>query len=157
MRQPTSNDNCPSVLLLKFDFLGAAWGKQQAGPRRKVGASFGSRNLPATRSFDYSFRTVESRVFRSSRMFVLQFALPQQFLGPGAEGRMACDKGKQLKEEYASATKWLGLYEESLRGIARTSEHRRDRERLETENDTARRAFQDHREECPACRQDRNL
>ena len=33
--QPTSNDNCPSVVLLKFDFLGAAWGQAAIRPRRK--------------------------------------------------------------------------------------------------------------------------
>ena len=70
---------------------------------------------------------------------------------------MACDKGKQLKEEYAAATKAVGEYAESLRAVPRLSPTYEESKRLEAENDTARRAFQDHREECPACRQDRNL
>ncbi len=70
---------------------------------------------------------------------------------------MACDEGKQLKAEYAAATKAVEEYAESLRAVPRMSPYYEETKRLETENDTARRAFQDHREECPVCRQDRNL
>lgn len=70
---------------------------------------------------------------------------------------MACDEGKQLKEEYAATTKAVGTYADSLKGVARRGQHYAESKRLEAENDTARRAFQEHREYCPLCRQDRNL
>jgi hypothetical protein len=70
---------------------------------------------------------------------------------------MACDEGKQLKEEYATTTRAVGAYADSLKGVARMSLHYEESKRLDAENDTARRAFQEHREYCPVCRQDRNL
>lgn len=62
-----------------------------------------------------------------------------------------CEEGERLNLIYAGTAQAVGLYEDSLKGVARTSEHRRESERLEEENNKARRAFQEHRASCPEC------
>jgi hypothetical protein len=48
---------------------------------------------------------------------------------------------EQLNAEYKEATLAFGRYEDSLKGVARTSEHQRELERLEKEMNVKRSAF----------------
>jgi len=65
---------------------------------------------------------------------------------------MGCRTGNELREKFAKATKAWGQYDESLQGVARTSEHRRQSEQLEKETDVARIAYEAHRARCDECR-----
>ena len=47
----------------------------------------------------------------------------------------------ELDAEYKEATVALGRYADSLKGVARTSEHQRELERLEKETNDKRRAL----------------
>jgi len=62
-----------------------------------------------------------------------------------------CEEGERLNMVYASWAQTIGRYQESLKGVARTSEHRRESKRLEEANNKARRAFEEHRASCPEC------
>ena len=70
----------------------------------------------------------------------------------GGFARMTwCEQGELLNIICARTAQEVGLYENSLKSVARTSEHRRERERLEAENNRARRAFQEHLVSCTTC------
>ena len=67
-----------------------------------------------------------------------------------------CSVGDGLKQKYAVAAKASGSYAESLKGVGKTSEHRKESERLEKEATSARIAFTEHKDACPQCSRNRN-
>ncbi len=69
----------------------------------------------------------------------------------GPEETMSCESGDKLRRDFEATTRALGAYSESLIGTDRTHKTRQKLERLREDNTAARRAFAEHKRDCPTC------
>ena len=69
----------------------------------------------------------------------------------GPEETMSCESGEKLRRGFEATTRALGAYSESLIGTDRTHKTRQKLERLREDNTAARRAFAEHKRDCPTC------
>jgi hypothetical protein len=64
---------------------------------------------------------------------------------------MDCEIGKKLHEKETAATEAVGRYSRSLKGVAPSSEHRKEMDRLRKELAKAGGDYVQHKEQCVVC------